>query len=78
MIEVNQKNIQPFKDFSIFTIPRKMNYAGYKCLIPNKFITKNGFIRYINLSDNQKLKIKKDDEVKIVTIAEMKAGNNDR
>lgn len=71
MIEINQQHLKRLKDYSIFIIPKNMNYAGYKTLIPNKFITKNGFIRYINLPDEQKLKIKKDNEIKIIKISDL-------
>lgn len=50
-----------------------MNYSGFKAVIPNKFISKDGFSRYINLPDEQRLKIKKDDKVLNVTIKEIKA-----
>ena len=72
MITVNQKHLESKGAYSILTIPKNMNYSGFKTLIPNKFITKNGFVKYINLPDNQKLKIKKDNKVVITTIEELK------
>ena len=78
MLEINQQHIKRLKEYSILTIPKNMNYAGYKTLIPNRFITKNNFDRYINLSDNQKLKLKNNDKTIIVTIEEIKVKKNDK
>lgn len=72
MLEINQQHIKRLKYYSVFIIPKNMNYAGYKTLIPNRFITKNNFDRYINLPDNQKLKLKNNDKTVIVTIEEIK------
>lgn len=78
MLEVNQQNIKKMKDFSVFTVPRKMNFAGFKTLIPNKFISKKGFVILINLPDSQKLKLKKGDEIVIVTIGDLKSNKHIR
>ena len=71
MIVVNQQHLKRMEKFSILTIPNNMNYAGYRTIIPNKFISKNGFIRYINLKDEQKLKIKKNENILMVTVKEI-------
>lgn len=73
MLTVNQQHLERREKYSIFTIPKNMNYSGFKAVIPNKFISKDGFCRYINLPDEQRLKIKKDDKVLNITIKEIKA-----
>ena len=72
MLEINQKNIERKEGFSIVTIPKSLNFGGYKTKIPNKFIKTNGFQRIISLPDNQPLKLKKENEVIEKTILEIK------
>ena len=73
MLEINQMSLKRFDKFSVYTIPAKAkNYGGYKTIIPNKYISRGGFERFINLSDNQKLKFKKEDDIQTITIQELK------
>lgn len=73
MLEINQVSLKRYDKFSIYTIPAKAkNYGGYKTLIPNKYISRGGFERYINLPDDSRLKLQKGDDVQKVTIEELK------
>lgn len=73
MLEISQMSLKRYDKFSVYTIPAKAkNYGGYKAIIPNKYISRGGFERFINLSDNQKLKFKKEDDIQTITIQELK------
>lgn len=72
MLEINQKRLIRKDNYSIITFTKQSKYYGYRAAIPNKFIIINGFSRIINLPDEQKLKIKKGDDVLIKTIKELK------
>ena len=72
MLELNQQHMKRLLNYSIITIPKSLNYSDYKFVVPNRFITKSGFQRFINLPDNQKIKIKKDDKSLYVTIEDLK------
>ena len=72
MWEVNIKNIKSSKNGYIITMSKTMNYTGYQAFIPKKFVHRKDYFRIINLPDNQKLKIKKDNDIRIVTIGDIK------
>ena len=71
MLELNQRHIKRLLNYSVVTIPKSFNYEGYRFVVPNRFITKSGFTRLINLPDEQKVKIKKDDKSILVTLEEI-------
>ena len=73
MLEINQMSLKRYDKFSIYTIPAKAKkYGGYKTMIPNKYISRGGFDRFINLPDEQKLKFQKENDIQTITVQELK------
>ena len=56
-----------------YYIPKNKKFAGYKFIIPNKFITSsNSFVKVINLPLETTIKIKKDNDIKQITLGDLK------
>lgn len=73
MLEINTANIKRLEKHSIIKIPKNKKFAGYKFIIPNKFITSsNSFVKVINLPLETTIKIKKDNDIKQITLGDLK------
>lgn len=71
-MKISIQNAKSIKQGYLITFGRKSKYRGYQTLIPSRYVVRVGFERFINLPDEQKLKIKKGDDVLIKTIKELK------
>lgn len=73
MLELNTASIKKIGNNSIIKIPKNKDYAGYRFIIPNRFIKSTGtFTKVITLPWETKIKIKKDDDTQIITLGDLR------
>jgi hypothetical protein len=72
MWELNAKCLKIYKTGYILTIPKGLNYSGYKTFIPKRFVCRKETFRIIDLPDCQFLNLKNEKETVKVRISDIK------
>ena len=72
MLSFSAKCLKFHKIGYILTLPKSHTFSEYQAFIPKKYVFRKDVFRYIDLPDTQKIKIKKGDDLKVVTIKELK------